>query len=422
MVCGKENKLRTILHSDLNNFYASVETLKNPDLKDVPLAVCGSVEDRHGIVLAKNQLAKSFGVKTGEVLWEAKRKCKNLVTVTADHTSYSKISKEVKKIYSRFTDKIEPFGIDECWLDVTDSVKNFGTGEEIAEKIRKLVKEEIGITVSVGVSFNKVFAKLGSDLKKPDAVTVIDKSNYKEKVWKLPAEDLLYVGKATKNKLNSIGIHTIGDIATTDEKVLTSLLGVWGSTLHKFACGEDDSPVVDESEEDGAKSIGNSLTDYKDLMNFEDVKTLLLLLSESVAARLRESGLGKACTVKITVTDNSLKTYGKQMKLPYPTSSALDIAMASYDLFQSLYTWERPVRGAGVSVCDFTLGKEQLSFDFDGGIRKKHDALENAVDGIRKKYGNNSVQRARILQDRKLAETDIKGEKGTLRKDLFEEN
>ena len=420
MVRGEGSNLRIILHSDLNNFYASVETLKNPDLKDVPLAVCGSVEDRHGIVLAKNQLAKSFGVKTGEVLWEAKRKCKNLVTVTADHPSYAKISKEVKKIYERFTDKIEPFGIDECWLDVTDSVKIFGTGYEIAEKIRNAVKDEIGITVSVGVSFNKVFAKLGSDLKKPDAVTVIDKNNYKEKVWHLPAEDLLYVGKATKNKLNSIGIHTIGDIATTDEKILVGLLGVWGSTLHKFAQGEDDSPVVDASEEENAKSIGNSLTDYRDLMNFEDVKTLLLLLSESVAARLRESGLGKACTVKITVTDNTLKTYGKQTKLSVPSSSALDIANAAYDLFQSLYTWEKPVRGAGVSVCDFTFGTEQLAFDFDGDKRKKKEALDDAVDGIRRKYGNNSVQRARILQDKKLASTDIKGEKGTLRGDLFE--
>ncbi len=403
--------MRAILHSDLNNFYASVETLKNPALKDVPLAVCGSVEDRHGIVLAKNQLAKSFGVKTGEVLWQAKKKCKNLQTVTADHHSYEVISKEVRKIYERFTDYIEPFGIDECWLDVTDSQKIFGTGEEIAEKIRNAVKNEIGITVSVGVSFNKIFAKLGSDIKKPDAVTVITPENYKQMVWKLPAEDLLFVGKSTKAKLNSIGIHTIGDIALSSENVLTKLLGVWGSTLYKYANGLDESPV-DKHREDDTKSISNSLTDYKDLMNFDEVKTLLLLLSESVASRLRESGLGKAKTVKISVTDNELNYYGKQVKLLRPTSSAMEIAKASYDLFESLYKWERPVRGAGVAVCDFTLGLEQLSLDLGGGPDKhdKFDKLESAVDGIRKKYGNKSVQRARILQDKKLAGTEIKGD------------
>lgn len=413
--------MRTILHSDLNNFYASVETLKNPELKDVPLAVCGSVEDRHGIVLAKNQLAKSFGVKTGEVLWEAKKKCKNLVTVLADHPSYAKISKEVKKIYERFTDVIEPFGIDECWLDVTTSIKNFGTGEEIAEKIRKAVKEEIGITVSIGVSFNKVFAKLGSDLKKPDAITVINPQNYKKKIWDLPAEELLYVGKATKNKLNGIGVHTIGEIANCDEKILVNLLGVWGSTLYRYARGEDDSPVLARREEEGVKSIGNSLTDYKDLVSFEEVKTLLLLLSESVASRLRESGLGRANTVKISVTDNQLKTYTKQTKLLHPTSSALDIANTAYKLFQSLYNWQNPVRGAGVSVSDFTFGVEQLSFDTDAEKENKKDRLDTAVDGIRAKYGNASVQRARILQDKKLAGMDIKGEKGSLRGDFFQD-
>ena len=253
MVCGKK-VMRTILHSDLNNFYASVETLKNPAFKDVPLAVCGSVEDRHGIVLAKNQLAKEMGVKTGEVIWEAKKKCRDLQTVLADHASYEKISKEVRKIYARFTDKIEPFGIDECWLDVTHSQKLFGTGEEIAEKIRQTIKEEIGITVSVGVSFNKVFAKLGSDMKKPDAVTIISEENFRKKVWKLPVEDLLYVGRATKKKLNSIGIKTIGEIATTNEKVLRGLLGAWGSTLYKYANGQDDSPVESRADEEMART------------------------------------------------------------------------------------------------------------------------------------------------------------------------
>lgn len=403
--------MRTILHSDLNNFYASVELLKHPECKDLPVVVSGSVEDRHGIVLAKNQIAKSFGVKTGEVLWQARRKCPNMVTFTADFSSYARVSNAVKAIYGRFTDHIEPFGIDECWLDVTDSVKNFGTGEQIAEKIRQAVKEEIGVTVSVGVSFNKIFAKLGSDMKKPDAITVISPDNYKDTVWKLPAEDLLYVGKATKNKLNSIGIHTIGDIATTDQNILVGLLGAWGKTLYRYANGLDDSPVLDGKKQEDVKSIGNSLTDYKDLHTFEQVKTLILLLSESVAARLRESGMGRAFTVKLSVTDSQLKTFGKQVRLDRPTSSALDIANAGYKLFSDLYKWKNPVRGIGVSVCNFTLGTEQISFDFDCQKEEKKDRLDVVVDGIRKKYGNKSVQRARILQDKKLADTDVKGER-----------
>ncbi len=403
--------MRTILHSDLNNFYASVEILKHPECKDMPVVVCGSVEDRHGIVLAKNQLAKSFGVKTGEVLWQAKNKCKgNLITFNADFDSYLRVSEAVRKIYQRFTDHIESFGIDECWLDVTDSLNIFGSGEEIAEQIRQAVKEEIGITVSVGVSFNKIFAKLGSDMKKPDAVTVITPENYKTTVWNLPAEDLLYVGKATKSKLNMIGIHSIGDIATADEKILNKLLGAWGNTLYKFANGKDDSPVSSNKGEDSVKSIGNSLTDYKDNYTFEEVKTLILLLSESVASRLRESGLGKANTVKISVTDNALLTYGKQTKLERPTRSTVDIANCAYKLFESFYTWERPVRGIGIAVSDFLLGAEQLSLSFDKGKEEKKEKIDLAVDKIRKKYGNKSVQRARILQDKKWSSADIKEE------------
>ena len=403
--------MRTILHSDLNNFYASVELLKHPECKDVPVAVCGSVEDRHGIILAKNQIAKSFGVKTGEAIWEAQKKCKNnLITFTADFPSYLRVSQAVREIYSRFTDHIESFGIDECWLDVTDSVKNFGTGEQIAEKIRKAVKDEIGVTVSIGVSFNKVFAKLGSDMKKPDAITVISPENYKQKIWGLPAEELLYVGRSTKHKLNAIGIHTIGDIATTEPKILTGLLGVWGKTLYAYANGLDTTAVCDKKHSENIKSIGNSMTVYKDLENFDQVKTIILLLAESVAGRLRESGQGKATTVKVVVTNNQLESFGKQAKLEFATSSATEIANACYNLFEKLYKWQFPVRAVGVSVCNFTLGVEQLSIDLNGKNSEKIDRLDNVVDGIRKKYGNNSLQRARILQDKRLAGIDVKGE------------
>ncbi len=405
---NKGDKMRTILHSDLNNFYASVETLKHPEYRDLPLVVCGRVEDRHGIVLAKNQIAKEFGVKTGDVLWEAKKKCKDVVAVVADHASYERVSQQVRKIYERFTDHIEPFGIDECWLDLTDCVKNFGTGEQIAEKIRLAVKEEIGITVSIGVSYNKIFAKLGSDMKKPDAITIIDQDNFKDKVWKLDAKELLFVGKSTFDKLNSIGIHTIGDIANTDQKILERLLGVWGKVLYSYANGLDNSPVISKHED--VKSISNSLTYYKDLYTFDEVKTLLLLLSESVASRLRESGLGKANTVRISITDNELQVHGKQLKLTHPTSSAIEIANASYDLFKSLYKWNNPVRAAGVAISNFTFGAEQMFFDDTKEKADKLDRLDVAVDNIRKKYGNSSMKRASIMQDKKLSDTEIKGD------------
>ena len=402
--------MRTILHSDLNNFYASVELLKHPESKGMPVVVCGNVEDRHGIVLAKNMIAKEYGVKTGDVLWEAKRKCSgNIVSYTADHESYLRVSRAVRAIYARFTDHIESFGIDECWLDVTDSVKMFGSGYSIADKIRRAVKEEIGITVSIGVSFNKVFAKLGSDMKKPDAITEITPKNYKDTVWKLPAEDMLYVGRATKNKLNSIGIHTIGDLANTDEKVLKSLLGVWGTTLYSYANGLDQTPVHDKKSDDEVKSIGNSLTDYKDLENFEEVKTLIMLLAESVASRLREHGVGKAKTVKLTVTDNLLMSYGKQAKLNHPTRTAGDIASCSYQIFNELYTWERPVRAIGVSVCDFTYDKEQLDLYFDNDKEERTEKLDKVVDNLRLKYGNGVLKRATVMQDKRLAQKDVKG-------------
>ena len=398
------------MHSDLNNFYASVELLKRPEYKDVPVIVTGSKEDRHGIVLAKNYIAKSFGVKTGEVIWEAERKCKNLVSFPADFASYVRISEQVRNIYARFTDKIEPFGIDECWLDVTDSEKLFGGGESIAQQIRAAVKEEIGITVSVGVSYNKVFAKLGSDMKKPDAVTVISKDNYKDTVWKLPVEDLLFVGKATKRKLNSLAIYTIGDLAKTEEKILRSYLGIWGTNLHRFACGEDDSPVEYSRTSKDLKSIGNSLTNYRDAETVEEVETLILLLSESVAARLRESGLGKAKTVVLSVEDNSLKWISKQTQLDVPSKSAVDIAKCCYRLFRNTYTWEKAVRGVGVAVRDFTMGSEQLTVDFNAVQNERFERLDDAVDGIRRKYGNTSVLRARILQDKRLSAVDVKSD------------
>lgn len=401
--------MRTILHSDLNNFYASVELLKRPELKGSPVAVCGSVENRHGIVLAKNMIAKAAGVKTGETVWQAERKCPGLVRLPVDFPSYHRVSARVRQIYQRYTDRVEPFGIDECWLDVTESVRLFGGGTAIAEEIRAAVKAEIGVTVSVGVSWNKVFAKLGSDMKKPDAVTCITPENYQNTVWPLSVGELLYVGKATLQKLNKLGVRTIGDLARADRALLAAKLGKWGNALCAYANGEDDSPVARADEEREIKSIGNSLTYHRDLVDNDDVYPLLLLLSESVAARLRESGVGKARTVHVSATDNKLRRYGKQGRLTEPASSASEIAALAFSLFKEVYPWSDPVRAAGVSVSDFTGKTEQMSIFSDVVEGRKGEKMDRAVDGLRKKYGSRIIQRATILQDDKLKKAEIGG-------------
>ena len=403
--------MRTILHSDLNNFYASVECLRNPEIRAKPVVVVGSKEDRHGIVLAKNMIAKNAGVKTGDVYWEARQKCGNtLVEVQADFAEYLKVSKEVRKIYEDYTDRIEAYGIDECWLDVTASLNLFGSGVQIANIIRERVKKEIGITVSVGVSWNKIFAKLGSDMKKPDAVTEITEENYKEIVWNLPVEDLLYVGRATKQKFNRIGIKTIGQLAQSDEGVLVRMLGKWGSYLYAFANGKDGSPVTTVDEEENIKSIGNSLTVYRDLKDEEDVRMVLHLLADSVAARMREAGLTRARTVHLYARASDLSGYQKQGKLARPCSNALEISKKSFELFREAYPWQCYVRGLGVSVSDFVFGARQL--DLFGSLEKdeKQRRLDAAVDKLRNKYGNNVIQSAIVYKDPKIRDMDVKGE------------
>lgn len=401
----------TILHSDLNNFYASVECLRNPEIRDKPVVVVGSKEDRHGIVLAKNMIAKNFGVKTGDVYWEAKQKCGGtLIEVPADFITYLNVSREVRAIYEDYTERIEAYGIDECWLDVTKSVKAFGSGKKIAETIRERIKQEVGLTVSIGVSWNKIFAKLGSDMKKPDAVTEITPDNYKEKVWTLPVEDLLYVGSATKRKLNRIGIKTIGQLAQTEEKVLTDLLGKWGGYIYTFANGKDESPVLTVNEEEAIKSIGNSLTVYRDLKNEDDVEIVIWLLADSVSSRMREAGLNKARTVQLYVRDSKLYGYQKQGKLPRPTNNMQDIAKFAFKLFKEIYTWNEYVRGLGISVTDFITGNEQLDMFADIAKDEKQKRLDSAIDKLRTKYGNNIIQSAVVFKDPKLRDLDIKGE------------
>ncbi len=403
--------MRTILHSDLNNFYASVECLRHPEIADKPVVVTGSKEDRHGVVLAKNMIAKRLGVKTGDVYWQAQQKCGNkLVQVPADFATYLKFSREVRKIYEEYTDRIEAFGIDECWLDVTESLNLFGSGVEIAETLRKRIKKEIGLTVSVGVSWNKIFAKLASDMKKPDAVTEITKENYRKTVWNLPVGDLLYVGKATQRKLNNIGVKTIGDLALSREGLLVSLLGKWGSYLYAFANGNDSSPVVKAGEAEAVKSIGNSLTVYRDLKDEEDVRMILRLLADSVCSRMREAGLERAATVHLFARGSDLKDFQKQTKLSRPSGHVTDVAEAAFRLFRAVYPWDCCVRALGISVSDFCLGPEQL--DLFGEIEKedKQKRLDNAVDGLRKKYGHDIIQSAILYKDPNIKGSDVKSE------------
>lgn len=388
---------RVILHSDLNNFYASVEALSRPELRDRPFAVCGDEEMRHGIVLAKNYIAKRYGIKTGESLGEAREKCRDLITVKANFELYLYYSKMVRAIYRRYTDRIEPFGIDECWLDVSGCQKD---GKEIADEIREAVKTELGLTVSVGVSWNKVFAKLASDMKKPDATTIINKANYKEKVFPLTVNELLYVGRATYSKFKKYNINTIGELAATDKDFLKRLLGKWGESLYTYANGLDASPVVKSDEAEDVKSVGNSLTAARDLVDETDVRRLVTALSESVAERLREQGL-QGSVVTLWIRDKNLMQWAKQIKLERPTFLSGEMIETAMALYKKYYTLDPAIRTLGVTLSSLSpIGApEQLSL-LDDGRRFKEERMEYTIDSIRKRFGKTSLQRGLLCTDR----------------------
>lgn len=386
---------RVILHCDCNSFFASVETALDPSLAGVPMAVCGSEADRHGIVLAKNELAKKFGIVTAETVREAKRKCPQLVTVPPHHDVYYAYSKRVNQIYARYTDLIEPFGIDEAWLDVTGSRSLFGTGLEIAERIRREVKAEIGITVSVGVSFNKVFAKLGSDYKKPDAVTEITKENYRQIVFPLPVDSLLFIGERTAEVLAACGIRTVGELATANPAFLLNRFGKHGEMIYRFANGEDDDPVVSPTCEDRPKSVGNGMTFRHDLQNVEEIRIGVEALSEEVAMRLRKIGM-KCMTVGVALKDSALRTVSRQVTLDGPTDLSREIASVALSLALQLRQGRPAVRSLTVTamnLVDASHAFEQIGF-FDVGKkekREKESRRERTLDEIREKYGYNAI-------------------------------
>ncbi|ADL43341.1 DNA-directed DNA polymerase [Caldicellulosiruptor obsidiansis OB47] len=387
---------RVILHCDLNNFYASVECLYRPELKNKPVAVCGESELRHGIVLAKNQIAKLYGIQTGDVIWQALKKCPNLVVLKPNFPLYIRFSKLAQQIYSEYTDLIEPFGIDECWLDVTESTKILGSGRKIAYEIKERIKSELGLTLSVGVSFNKVFAKLGSDYKKPDAVTVITKENFKQIVWPLPAKDLLYVGSATEKKLSSRAIYTIGDIAKSSPEYLKRILGKWGEVLWIFANGLDTTPVTPPLFEDNIKGIGNSITLPRDLTSYEDAEYVIRMLSESVALRLRQQYL-KCFTIQVWIRDSSLFAITRQEKLQTPTFLAREIAQKAFEIFKKNWSFKNSIRSIGVRALDLVCANSFYQLEFDSLKKFKLEQLEKTIDRIRKRFGHTSVLPAVLL-------------------------
>lgn len=395
---------RVILHSDCNSFYASVECFLHPELRNIPVSVGGDSERRHGVILASNQLAKKYGVRTGEPLWEARKKCPALTIVEPHHDIYHKFSLMAREIYLEYSDLVEPFGPDEAWIDVSENASSHADGIMLAHEINRRIKNELGITVSVGVSWNKIFSKLGSDYKKPDAVTGISRENFRSIVWPLPVSALLFVGNATNRSLQRVGIKTIGDIAAADPDYLRRTFGKHGSSLYIYACGLDDSPVVPYGYDAPAKSVSNSTTTARDISNDQDAAIIFCSLSESVSRRLREQGM-RGNVVTISIRDVSLNCITRQKQLGHYTSCGREIAAQAMELFCESYKWTRPIRSLGVCVsglasCDV---QEQLSLFDDELIHAKREQLETATDELKRKFGKQAVYPARLLTDKELS-------------------
>ena len=395
-------KDRVILHSDMNSFYASVEILLRPELAGKPVAVCGSAEDRHGIVLAKSEAAKRCGVRTAMTNGEALAACPSLIIVPPQYDQYVKFSRQAKAIYARYTDYIEPFGMDESWLDVTES-GICGSGVEIAELIRRDIREELGLTVSVGVSWNKIYAKLGSDMKKPDGLTVITRDNYKKKVWPLPASELLYVGRATGRKLAAYGIRTIGDLAQTDEGFLKRLLGKNGLMLKSAAAGTDPSRVMHRDCIIPPKSVGHGVTCSSDLCTPAEVYRVMLELSQDIGHRLR-AGQCLACGISIFLRDPELGFHEAQMHFPQATRSPEDITEKAFFLYRTRFPELTRIRQ--VTLQTFALVPEtdciQASLFVDQQYAARRELAEAAIDGLRQRFGKTSVQPASLLLENKI--------------------
>ena len=385
---------RIILHCDLNCFYASVELLSHPDLRDVPMAVCGDPQSRHGIILAKNEPAKKFGVQTAETIWQAKKKCPDLVLLPPHHDLYREYSRKVNAIYDEYTDLVEPFGIDESWLDVTHTLHLFGgDARALADALRERMKRQLGLTLSVGVSFNKVFAKLGSDYKKPDATTVISRENWNELVWPLPVGDLLYVGGAARKLLKQYGITTIGQLAACKPEMLETLMGKMGTQLYDYANGLDRDPVRSRYDTEPVKSVGNGTTLPQNLTTREQVHAGIAVLADSVASRLRHAGL-YAGGVQVTVRDPQFHDRSRQRQLAAPTHLIRDLTDAAMELLYELWKPPSPIRALTVTAIHLVQegeAYEQMDLFSSGPGKEKQEKLEGAMEQIRKKFGADAI-------------------------------
>ncbi len=392
---------RTILHCDMNSFFASVELLEYPELRDKPVAVSGDPETRHGIILAKNEPAKKYGIQTAETIWQARKKCPELILLPAHHHKYREISRKINEIYLQYTDLVEPFSVDESFLDITGTMHLFGGDPKgIADEIRRRVRRELGLTLSAGVSFNKVFAKLGSDYKKPDATTVIPREAYQKIVWPLPVTDLLFVGRAVNQTLKEYGICTIGQLAATPRESLVLLMGKQGGQLYEYANGLENSPVLPYGQWQPPKSVGNGLTFRRNLMGEEEIYPCLLSLSDDVAVRLRKQGL-KARTVQLQIRDPYFKTISRQKPLKNPTDLSRELADEAMELCRVSWNPNVPIRMLTVTAQNLVTAQEageqlDLFGEQEPQHREKQERLERAMDQIRDKYGSDSILPASV--------------------------
>lgn len=404
---------RTILHCDLNCFFASVELLDHPELRHLPVAVCGDPGNRHGIILAKNEPAKAFGVQTAETIWQARRKCPDLLLLPPHHREYRRFSQIINALYQEYTDRVEPFGVDESWLDVTDVLHLFGgDGRTLADTLRRRVREELGLTISVGVSYNKVFAKLGSDYKKPDATTVITPRDMERMVWPLPVSAMLFVGHATQNTLEPYGVKTIGDLARFDPISLEALLGKLGRQLHEYANGLDREPVALVGAWTLPKSVGSGLTFSKNLTTWDEVKGGVALLADNVAMELRKNAM--VCrTLQVTLRDPKFKDICRQRPLPLPSQFSRELSAAVLNLLRECWQPGSPIRALTVTaqnLQDQAEAWEQISLfrPSESPTRQRQAHLETAMDSIRAKYGKDAINftgvPGKLLRDREISD------------------
>lgn len=399
---------RTILHCDMDGFYASVELLNYPELKNVPVAVCGNPENRHGIILAKNMPAKKYGIKTAETVWQAKKKCPRLHLLPPHHKKYKEYNLKINEIYQRFTDMVEPFSIDESWLDVSASLKLFGTGREIADTLRNTIRRELGLTLSVGVSYNKIFAKMGSDYNKPDGTTVISRDNYKEILWPMNVRKMFFVGSATADKLSRTGIHTIGDLACSDPELLRALLGKQGTQLYEYANGLDTSPVSLYTEREKIKSVGNGTTFRRNLSGMDDIKIAVTALSDTVASRLRKYQM-KCFGVKVDIKNPDFKIISRQKQMDTPTNLSGEIFRLAIEIICSSWRIQDPIRMltiTAINLCDENQAQQLSLFDMTQQSREKGEKVERTIDSIRAKFGDGAITFGRVLNNDIGVETD----------------